>query len=352
MKSLLINGRFCTQRLTGVQRYARALTQQLQDLYPESISVATPARSLTGVFGHGWEQLILPWLCRDQGLWSPANTGPLTVTQQVVTIHDVAPLDHPEWFSPQFAGVYRILIPALARRVRGILTVSDCSKHRIARACKIPPERIRVVPPGIDPGFRPLPESNIQVCRQRYHLDRPYLLTLGSLDPRKNLTGLLQAWLQIQSHWPDLELVVVGAGSPHFAQIQLGDPGDPAAILTRVRWLGYCPDADLPALYGGAIGFAYPSLYEGFGLPVVEAMACGVPVLTGVDGSLQEASAGAALEVDPTQIEAIAAGLERLLGHSDQRDRLRAAGFRRVQDLSWRSSAHRVAAELEAFGIG
>jgi glycosyltransferase involved in cell wall biosynthesis len=264
-----VNGRFQSQRTTGVQRYAREITARIADW----VDVVTPQSWSAGVRGHLWEQSVLPRLARGGLLWSPCNTGPLSVARQVVTIHDCAFVDQPDGFSRLFATWYRWLIPRLARRVRRIITVSQFSATRLAEFCGLKAGQIEVIPNGVDPRFRPVDSDAVSDLRRRLALPERYVLSVGTLEPRKNLPRLLAAWDHLPPSLRDVGLVLSGAESRQFRAAGI-EP-----LPAGVRLTGYVADADLPVLYAGAAAFVYPSTYEGFGLPVLEAMACGAPVI-------------------------------------------------------------------------
>src|SRR6267154_3859549 len=268
-RGIVVNLRSQGAGLTGVQRYSQELCARLN----RGIDTVTPRRPLHGIAGHLWEQTGLPVRVATRLLWSPANTGPLAVERQVLTIHDVAPLDHPEWFESKFATWYGWMIPALARRVRCLITVSEFSKRRLVLNTGIDESRVHVIPNGVSERFHPRNIDTIRevLTRLRVPTER-YVLTLGSIEPRKNLSRLLEAWRISAPRLPDdVWLVIAGAqGKGHiFAMTQLGE------IPLRVYSTGFVQDEDLPALYSGAMAMVYPSIYEGFGLPVLEAMAAG-----------------------------------------------------------------------------
>lgn len=327
---IAVNGRFVGRRLTGVDRYATEIVKCLGD----EARLLTPRRSAGGVRGQVWEQLRLPReLEADEVLWSPANTGPLSVAKQVVTIHDVSPLQHPEWFSADFALWYRIMLPRLVSKARHVLTVSEHSRNSIRTMIRVPAEKITVVQNGVNSVmFRPQDGSRV---REKYRLAHGYVLYVGSIDPRKNLGRLISAWSRI-SHHDDVELVIAGERGRAFRSAGLNKRAG------NVRFLGYVPDSDLPELYAGAELFVMPSLFEGFGLTVLEAMACGTPVAASNGGALPEVSAGAALLFDPDSVEAMAEAICTLLNDDCLRADLVERGLRRARDLPWEKSAQQI----------
>ncbi len=324
-----INGRFMTQRVTGVQRYAREVMARDARL----ASIVAPRNPARGLRGHLWEQSILPARIGRDLLWSPCNTGPLAVTKQVVTIHDCAFYDHPEGFSRKFAAWYHWLVPKLARRIRRIITVSKFSCHRLIDFCQVAPEKIVVIPQGVDACFRPLPADVIAQTRSALGLPPRYVLYVGNLAARKNLPRLLEAWKMVSPAHPDLSLVLVGAADHVFRDARLGQL--PSSVVVA----GYVADEHLPAVYGGAEVFAFPSLYEGFGLPVLEAMACRTPVMTSNVTSMPEVAGNAALLVDPYSIEAMAEGLHQLLTDRVLRESLATQGLERAKSFTWENTA-------------
>ena len=332
-----VNGRYLRQRVTGMQRYAREIVSRLGS----RVNVVEPSRAGHGIRGHMWEQVGLLCRLRRSLLWSPCTTGPLGVASQVVTIHDCAFLDRAECFTPRFAAWLQWLVPKLARRVRQILTVSHYSKDRIADICRVPSEKIHVVHNGVDPRFRPAADEEIAAARQSFGLPENYVLCVGSLEPRKNLPRLLEAWQQVFSQrsanhqcQPDSpKLVLVGTTAAVFASAKLEAPSD-SVVLT-----GYVPDEVLPALYSGATAFVYPSLYEGFGLTVLEAMACGTPVICSSTTSLPEVAGDAAILVDPNDTASIGSAIESLLSDEPLRNSLRARGLTRAQEFTWDRAA-------------
>ncbi|MBA3707674.1 MAG: glycosyltransferase family 4 protein [Planctomycetes bacterium] len=333
-----MNGRCLRSPLTGVQRYAHEVSKRLCHL-----DVMTPGARVVGPIGHLWEQIVLPSrLSRRELLWSPGNTGPLTVHRQVVTIHDISPIDHPEWFSPAFAGWYGWMWPRLMRIVRLVIADSHHTRDRILGLGCISPDRVKVVHLGVDARFSPSDEGP---DAPRFDLPcRRYLLALGSLEPRKNLGRLIAAWDRAVTHLPeDIWLVLAGASNPRiFSDCGL------ATIPARVCLPGRIPDDQLPGLYRRAMGFLYPSLYEGFGLPPLEAMASGVPVLAANRTSLPEAVGEAAVLVDPTDTEEMAIGIRRLVADESLRARLRTAGLARAARFTWDLTAEKTWSLLAA----
>jgi glycosyltransferase involved in cell wall biosynthesis len=334
--TIYVNTRALSAALTGVQRYALEITTRLGG----RVRRVAPQANARGIRGHLWEQALLPLAIGRSVLWSPANTGPLAVRRQVLTIHDLTPMDHPEWMGPAFARWYRWLWPRLIPRVHHVIADSASTKERIVHWFDVPEERVAVVHSGVDDRFRPCSEEAILAARSALGLtERRYVLSLSSLEPRKNLHRLLRAWERALPHLPDdVWLVIAGATGAQevFGEYTLGD------LPRRVRLTGRVGDAHLPALYAGALVFAYPSVYEGFGLPPLEAMASGTPVLTGNRTSLPEVVGDAGLMVDPYDVDALADGLRTLLTDDALRERLRERGVERAKDFTWARAAEQV----------
>src|ERR1700733_1860169 len=292
---LCVNLRTLGYRITGVQRYLLSLLPHM----PAQLNSVKPSRALQGIKGHVWEQFYLPTQLRRRLLWSPGNTGPIAVSRQVLTVHDAASLDHPEWFERKFALWYGALLPRLVHKVRAIITVSHFSKERIVQLTGVDPTRVHVISNGVETRFQPADPEVVQKTKTKFGLSAPYILSVGSLEPRKNLQMLLKAWKS--GSFDGATLAVVGASGHLFPKLKFDSP--PAGV----RLLGSIEDEELPLLYSGAAGFVYPSLYEGFGLPPLEAMACGCPVACSVAASLPEVCGDAARYFDPDDPEQIAA---------------------------------------------
>ncbi|HEX7761898.1 MAG TPA: glycosyltransferase family 1 protein [Caulobacteraceae bacterium] len=330
---LAVNGRFRGQRLSGVQRVAGELVGRL--VTPHDL--LRPSGESSGGAGYAWEQFRLPIDLRGRLLWSPCNIGPVCVGRQVLTIHDAAVLDHPEWFSRTFVNTYRAIWRALVSRVAGLVTVSDYSRRRLCEHFGRPPASVHVVANAAGDRFSPACDEAVDSVRSMVGIeDRPYFLTLGTLEPRKNLQLVLKAWVRARPQLPKgARLLMIGAKGS--AAVFSGDNLDLAA--EGVVALGHVDDLLLPALLSGSWGLLYPSLYEGFGLPILEAMACGTPTVTTGLTSLPEVAGDAALYVDSTDDADLAGAIVRLAASEDLRQTLRAKGLERARAYSWSRSA-------------
>jgi glycosyltransferase involved in cell wall biosynthesis len=331
--SIVANTRAIGARLDGVQRYAVEVLERLGD----RAATIGPSQPLHGVRGHLWEQTVLPRRLDGRLLWSPTNSGPLAYRRQVLTLHDAVVLDHPEWFTSTYARWYRWLLPRLVRRVRSVITDSAFSKERIHATTGVDAAKIHVVPIGVDPRFHPMPAHEVGRVRERYSIpSERYLLSLGSIEPRKNLLRLVDAWARAERSLPNDAVLVIAGGtgrSTIFREVAFD------RTPSRVYFTGYVDDEDLPALYSGALAFAYLSSYEGFGLPPLEAMACGVTVLTGDRTSLPEVVGDAGVMVDPFDVGAIAERIVSLVGDDGLRATLAARGIERARGFTWEQTA-------------
>lgn len=328
---VVVNLRCLARPTSGVERYTRELARRLG----ERLRPVAPPAGRQGLSGHIWEQARLPGLLGEgELLWSPANSGPLRLACQVVTIHDLAPLDHPEWYGARFAAWYGFLLPRLARRARRVITVSEFSRRRILEACGLPPERVVAIYPGVDRRFfRPVPTGKRAQVLGRRGIEGPYLLAAGRLRGRKNLATLLEAWEAVHRRRQALQLVVIGEAGAPFRE------AGRARLARGVRFLGRVPDEELPALYGGALAFLCPSTYEGFGLCALEAMACGTPVIAADAAGLPEAVGEAGLLVKASDVGELAAVIEAVVEDGGMRARLARRGRARARSFSWERAA-------------
>jgi glycosyltransferase involved in cell wall biosynthesis len=232
----------------------------------------------------------------------------------------------------------RVILPTLARRANAIITVSKTARQDLLRVLHVPPENVEVVYEAPPDCFHRVEDTALlDDLRRKYRLPESFILYVGTLEPRKNLERLVQALALLHRQGYRLPLILVGPmgwDMDSFPQLV-----NRLQLNGSVRYLGYIPTAELPALYTLATIFAFPSLYEGFGLPPVEAMACGTPVLTSRDSAMAEICGAAADLVDPRNVEEIAAGLQLLLADPDRRHALSQLGLQQAGNFSWQIAA-------------
>ena len=280
-------------------------------------------------------------------LFVPAHVIPLGAplarrTRTVVTIHDLGYLHFPEAHT-QTQRLYLRLSTAWSARVASdVIAISAATRDDLVRYARVPREKIHVIHHGVATRFRPADALAVAAMQARHGIDAPYFLFIGTVQPRKNLERVIEAFAKVAqigdcTAITNLQLVIAGKKGWQTAPIerraaQLG-------VADRVRFVGYLPDDDLPPLLGGALGFVFPSLYEGFGMPVLEAMACGTPVITSTTSSLPEVAGEAALLVDPHDTGAIARAMERLACEPELRATLAERGQEQAARFTWDACA-------------
>jgi glycosyltransferase involved in cell wall biosynthesis len=357
--SVAINGKFTAQRLTGVQRVAHEFTAALARLAPADArgptlvvprdhgALALPptlaCRVVPRFRGALWEQLALPFATRDQTLLSLCNIGPLFKRNQVLMIHDAAVFDFPEGYSLAFRLWYRLAFMVLKRRVRHILTVSVFSKARIVERLGVAPTDVSTIYSGVD-HFERIERDDAVLARLGLAYDR-FVLIVGSLAPGKNLARALEAVALLERTHPDLKVVIAGGANVKIFGAAASADGEASQQVIRA---GYVSDGELKSLYEHAGCFVFPSLYEGFGLPPLEAMSCGCPVIASREASLPEACGDAALYCDARDPADIAARIAQLMDDPALRGRMRARGRAHAAQFTWARAARQLAGVLRA----
>lgn len=356
-KEFYLNGRFLNQPATGVQRFTRQLCDALDRLLqaddphtanlrwtclaPPGSGVTSPwqcipVREVGRLKGNLWEQIDLLLATRGRRLADLGNMGPLLKAGQAVVFHDASVFAFPHTYSRPFRLKHQLGLRVLGRTAGCVFTVSDFSRQEIARYAGIDPQRIHVLGEGCEHILAHPAEPGIL---ERHGLGRrPYLLVVSNLSPHKNLAGLVRALQLI----PNPAFEVVFAGITYAPVFQIDAPALPAAI----RQVGQVTDGELRALYEGAAGFIFPSLYEGFGLPPLEAMACGCPVIASNTASLPEVCGPAALYCDPRDPQAMAAQILRLMTNPALQANLRQLGLQQAARFTWAETARRFIREL------
>lgn len=282
-------------------------------------------------------------------LFVPAHALPIvSPPRSVVTIHDLGFLYHPEAHTRIQRLYYRLFTRLSAQRATRIIAISEATRRDLLHFYGTPADKIAVIYHGVDQRFRPLPAPEIQAARDRYGITAPYLLFVSTVQPRKNVARLIEAFARVRAELGathPLRLVLAGkrgwmTGQIERRAVELG-------IDPWVQFVGYVADADLPALLGGAQALVIPSLYEGFGMTVLEAQACGTPVLASNVSSLPEVVGNAGLLVDPTDVSAIADGILRLVLDRALHEDLRSRGLEQVRPWTWERTARQTLEVLE-----
>jgi glycosyltransferase involved in cell wall biosynthesis len=268
---------------------------------------------------------------------APLHASPVRA-RRIVTIHDAFAYVSPETHNWLDNWRYHHQLPSAARQADAVISVSECSRQDLIRHLGLANEQVHVIAEGVSPRFKPIADGiERQAVLDRYSIRQPYLLYVGGINARKNIARLFAAYAQLRERRPNLTLVLGGKRQWQTGEIDAAlrelDLGD------HVHFTGYVDDADLPALYSGAEAFVFPSLYEGFGLPPLEAMACGTPVVTSNVSSLPEVVGEAALTVDPRDVDMLAATIERALSDAMLRANLRRRGIERAAQFTWRRAA-------------
>lgn len=338
--TLVINGRFLSQKMSGVQRVAHELSanllkkrQDIRIIAPPNARdwpAGWPVERAGSVTGHLWEQTVLPFAAAGATLLSLCNVGPVLHRRHVVMIHDAAIYDTPENYGPAMRAAYRVILPLLGRTARRIVTVSEFSKRRLVHHGVARAERITVSPSGIDhvlgiqPGTAVLEKFGLSA--------QGYVLAVGPGSRNKNVSLVVRALENLGEAAPQLVLVGAGADGVFAGNSNLND--------RRVRSLGYLEDSDLMGLYANALCLAFPSRYEGFGLPPLEAMALGCPAIVSDQASLPEICGDAALICGADDIDGMAAHIRSLADDQEFRRQMIERGYARAATFTWDRSTH------------
>lgn len=365
VSTVFFNGKFVAQPTTGVQRFSRELITaadrlivagrwrteaRLVLLVPGGHADRLPrlscfeVREVPATRLHVWEQLQLPRATGGQLLVNLSGSAPLFKRNQICTFHDAAIFDIPQAYSGMFGSWYRFLFRTQGPICRRVLTVSEFSKARLAHHLRIDAARIGVVPNGADHAAQPQDNGDLI---ERHQL-RPghYFLAVGSDNPSKNFASLMAAFSRLDR--PDVQLVVVGGSNQ---AVFAGAGASTATADPRIVRTGRVSDSQLMALYRQALAFVFPSLYEGFGIPPLEAMRAGCPVLAANAASIPEVCGDAADYFDPHSVDDIAASLTRALDQPERLALLREAGHARVAHFTWDHAACLLLQELGVLGI-
>ena len=347
--TLYINGRFLTQPMTGVERYAYNICKALARLH-QSFTIICPKAPIHQDYdvsdlnivhygignSHFWEQCVLPFFFigkKGYRIVSFTGLGSILIRHKVMTVHDLSFLKNPSWYSKAYYWYYRFMTPLAVKTSQHILTVSEFSKSEILRFYPfLKPERISVVYNAIDNQlFRHLPD-----CPPA---EEPFVLCVSSIDPRKNFARLIEACQGLTN----AKLYIVGKYNRVFSQDTELD-----TTSEHIRFLGRVSDDNLVRLYNQASCFVFPSLYEGFGLPPLEAMACGCPVLVSDIPVEREVCGEAAQYFDPLKTDEILRTITQYITDADViKEKMRQKGFENITRFSWEKSAKVLVKKLE-----
>lgn len=338
-------GRYTAQLLSGLlaHRACPPLALVAARPLPDSVTRGTlgqqgrrfPNRSIwmQGVLPNTLRRLR-PRVCHFTNSVAPV----LTSTPYIVTVHDMALFLFAHTQSTRQLLAARAIVPRVARRARAVVTVSESARRDILDVLKLPPEQVHVVYSAAGSEFRPLAErGELDRVKAKYRLAAPFVLHVGTIEPRKNLLRLLDAFVQLRASHPDLQLILAGQLGWKYRPVL--DRIERRRLGSSIRRLDYVDAADLPALYNLALVVALPSLYEGFGLPILEGMASGTPVVTSNRSAMAEISGDAAILVDPERADDLADGLRRVIEDEEVRATLRAKGLHRAAEFSWHRTA-------------
>ncbi|HEV8675283.1 MAG TPA: glycosyltransferase family 1 protein [Methylomirabilota bacterium] len=363
---IAIDARLWGEPRSGIGRYTRSLVEALLALAPDMqwilylddrpAPVAAPPGAETRCVGGRQRLLWSLWAAPRDLRQHPVDlfhgvTGfelpRAGASRLVTTVHDLIPLRLPSLVPWRHRWAVRALLGGALRRATRVIAVSEATRAEVLARFRLDPAKIVVVPEAAAPHFTAPTAAETARVRARYGLASPYVLFVGLLEPKKNLPALFEAAdrLRRAGAWGETRLVLAGARG--WGMTDLAADAERRGLADVVRLLGPVPEADLPGLYAGARAFAFPSLWEGFGLPVLEAMAAGVPVVAARRGALPEVTAGAALLVEP-EGAALAEALGTLLADAALRERLREAGLARAKAFSWERTASETLAVYRA----
>lgn len=340
---IVVNARFLTQKTTGVQRFAIEISQQLKEYFKNEILFVSPNNLLNtdlaeklevkiigNLNGHLWEQYELVKFLKSNNsplLLNLTNTAPLFYKNKIVTIHDLAFYHHPEWFSKKFTLVYNFLIPRIAKNSKHIFTVSEYVKNDIIKNYKIKDEKVTVIYNSYSVIF-----TFKDLIREKF------VLVVGSIDPRKNIKLILDIFTKNK-----MKLVVVGQKNKVFSSLDISNLPD------NITFTGYLDDEKLVELYNKASLFLYPSLFEGFGIPPIEAQACGCPVLSSNSTSLPEVGQNSFIYCNPLSLDDINTKIESILNNEDLKEELRQKGFENIKRFSWENSSKKILSVVKGY---
>lgn len=344
---VVVNARFLTQKITGVQRFASELSIKLKSMLGKDVIFLAPhniietelakeleVRVIGKHTGYYWEQIELPKYLRSIGsplLLSLCNVAPLMYANNIVAIHDIIWKKYPKTSSWKFRLVYSYMIPHLCKSARHIITVSEFSKNEISKAFNIPEKKFTVIYNAVDDRFNRNKDESLK--------HENYFLAVSTVKANKNFQAAVRAFNEFNKTHKECKLYIIGdTGHKNYKRIDLGT----LALNENFKLLGRVSDKDLIRYYSNAIAFLFPSLYEGFGIPPLEAQACQCPVISSNASSLPEVLGDSALFFDPNDIHAFAMQMEIVYTDLNLRTQLIEKGLKNVSRFSWKESAARV----------
>jgi len=343
----VVNGRFLSQKIAGVHRYAFEICNELHEMGVD-FYVVTPKEihpcykfkfktvSCGDFSGHAWEHISLPRYLKKNGnplLISFTGCGPLNYDNQIMTIHDVSHEMHPEWFSKNYYRYYHFMMPRIGNKAHAILTVSEFSKREIINAFGFDADKIHVVHSNVP--FKNKPSAREILDREPASDAERYIITVSSIDPRKNFGRLIDAFNNIEDK--SIKLYIIGTQFKNF-----NTPDLQQKITDRVIMPGYISDEELEKMYANALFSIYPTLYEGFGLPPLESMTYGCPVIASDIPSLREISGDAVIYTDPYDINDMTEKMNMMAIDAGLRHSLVVKGLEQIKEYSWQKSARQV----------
>ncbi len=321
--------------LLCVDRLKRPPKPPLDTLAQRSIPVANKPWRLFVLMAH-LSGLRLDWLLPPADLFHATDhlLPPLKMPS-IFTLADLTFLSHASTHLPLNRWFLKLMMPRFLRQARAIITISENTRRDVCRVYRVPTDKLHVIYPGVDKRFARPPTLPTHAFRERYALPERFILYVGTIEPRKNLATLLEAL----RHAALKEIKLVIAGNKGWLHADTLERIKKLGLGEQVRLIGFVPDEDLPSLYGLAEAFAFPSLYEGFGLPVLEAMGCGTPVICSNTSSLPEVAGDAALLVAPTDVHGWVQVLQQITSNSTLRNELRYRGFAQAARFTWETTA-------------
>ncbi|WP_141431119.1 glycosyltransferase family 1 protein [Bacillus sp. 03113] len=338
---VFINGRFLTQRLTGVQRFANEIIKRLDQQTNIKFTILVPAdfqeksyfknikiKKIGNLNGQKWEQIDLLLYVRNKPLINFCNTGPILKRNQIVVLHDTAVYSSPQGFSLLFKVWYKIMFFFFKQFTKKILTISQFSKNELIKHLNINPKKLELISEGKE-HFESIKED--QTILEKFNLAKgKYILAVSSMHPNKNFIALVDAMKYLKNE--DFEIVIAGGTNLKvFNSVKIENE--------NIKQLGYVTDEELKALYINAGCFVFPSIYEGFGLPPLEAMSTGCPVIVSNFGPMPEVSGEAAIYFDPKSPDELAEKIIYVMNNDQVKKELKIKGLEQAKKFSWQTSA-------------